>query len=539
MEGDRHSALLSDERRPPESGQLSLTSDTPESDPPPDRSPPWLVAARAWRYTSLAVILADVLGLALLIYGGVFATPSGVSAYATCASTVADGPCSTAVAGVPCTLRCPPRCSDTWVDSAAFAVYGGPVYRGDSKLCRAAMHSGVLSDAGGCMAVHVSASAVSYAGSAAGGVATYNATWGVFGFTVGPYTGGGGGSCVSLQWPTCAWILLASFVGFALLGPSRPALAWGAMLAMGFVYLYFSRGFDPQAEVVYGVSSGVVAAALSVCVWFAVARLSVPPRTRGAPCLVGAVYVCAFGLALHLNFLDQAVPLELSSNFLSTVTPTAVVVLVLSLILGLSAAVLVVRELHREKLLRATAAGYAAVAVVFALLSVALRSGYSPHVHHVILALLLLPLTRVTTLTALAAQGLLLGVFINGAAFWGLDPPWDERGGGILPAPPCAPRVRSANASAVVVDWPLCPALPTTATWGLVVNNNVILVALAPPAVLAPLPDGAVLDLALVYAFPDGQTSNTTDTTTFTYNASSAYHCNVTAEMARVWNSEL
>ena len=76
-------------------------------------------------------------------------------------------------------------------------------------------------------------------------------------------------------------------------------------------------------------------------------------------------------------------------------------------------------------LLRLYAACYGCVALVVIAVSAAWSHTYSFHLHHVLVAPLLFPLTRFRTRLSLVAQALLLGLFLNGFALWGFSSDWD------------------------------------------------------------------------------------------------------------------
>ncbi len=105
---------------------------------------------------------------------------------------------------------------------------------------------------------------------------------------------------------------------------------------------------------------------------------------------------------------------------------------------------------------------YSAMAV-FLLICVAIP-WLNLRIHHYVLALLLLPGTRLQTRPSLLYQGLLLGLFINGIARWGFDSILQTtaalRGDGLLDS--LLPNITAPtliNTSSITFSWP--PELPS------------------------------------------------------------------------------
>ena len=498
-----------------------LSSDEP---PPPPPAPPACHAAlRASPWAAPCAALAHALLFSLLAYfhAGFSAlryTPGLQSA--TCAASLADGPCALGLGGgAACELRCPPRCSDLWVGNAtAYAVWGGAggVYRGDSKLCRAALHAGLLDDArGGCVRVAAAPGAPPAAFPAPQppsrhGVLALPAPYHPLALALlpsrAPHCGG------SLQWPWLAAALGAALASFALL-PPRPAF----LLTAGscFTYLVFTaRGGDPYALLLAGAGCAVSAGALLHCAYGA----AVQRALEGAPLGLGsaaALHVLPLFAAAHMNLYTVVVPdFSFSAASLGALSAGqwGIVAALLAAVAGGVA--------YQARLLCASGEGgavgaaYLGAGGALALASLALRGHAAVHVHHSLLALALLPLTRFPTPPSRALQGVLLGILLNGLAFWGVAGPWDAAG---APPPPPPPACSSAGAppvaarllgnGSVEASWPGCAPPPPGALYGLLVNGASVFAG-AGSAVALQLPLGANVSIALQYVFADSSQSS-------------------------------
>ena len=103
-----------------------------------------------------------------------------------CPSTIADLPAAQQSAST-FTCSCPANAS-----SAPGSVWGDGVYTTDSNICKSAVHSGVVSAAGGAVTVNKSAGCGAYASTSANGVTSQ--TWGPWASSF-YFSGKGNGTC--------------------------------------------------------------------------------------------------------------------------------------------------------------------------------------------------------------------------------------------------------------------------------------------------------------------------------------------------------
>ena len=129
--------------------------------------------------------------------------------------------------------------------------------------------------------------------------------------------------------------------------------------------------------------------------------------------------------ALHFGYLSLVLPdIDLNSQAFQHGLGGVLVVLAFS---ALTLALLVsqARLLYWSGLLRLYGACYCCVVLVIVVVSGVWYRSYSFHLHHVLIAPLLFPLTRFRTRLSVVAQALLLGLFLNGFALWGFSADWD------------------------------------------------------------------------------------------------------------------
>ena len=147
--------------------------------------------------------------------------------------------------------------------------------------------------------------------------------------------------------------------------------------------------------------------------------------------------------ALHFGYLSMVLPdIDLDARAFSHGLGGAIVILffsALTLVLLVSQA----RLLFSSGQLRLYGLCYSCVAVVIVLVSAMWYRTYSFHLHHVLVAPLLFPLTRFRSRLSLVAQALLLGLFLNGFALWGFSADWDY-------TPPASPATIDSEPPSVL-----------------------------------------------------------------------------------------
>jgi hypothetical protein len=319
-------------------------------------------------------------------------------------------------------IRCRSRC--TMDQSSSLAVWGSGQYHGNSRICRAAVHAGVIGANGGCALMRFAGPANSFAGSTANGVTTESfASWfpKTFEFKAAPSR-----FCTDLTWP----ILVVSALlcmGFALLPRTNAAMLYATLVGWGFFYVRLVG--QPQSVDYAGIaisSFGEVFVLLAASYWlFTVA----PAETfsqwdslalRQRLLLWSLCYVVPYFVLLNMNMFEYISGLSVNlGGYQDThVNAGTYVAIVLVALFMLYCAFQFLRELYRQGRWRRLLLWYAVIGAAV-LLTWVLFNSTDFHLHHTMLGAMLIPLTRFPTPLAAVAQSALLGCFVQGYAAWG------------------------------------------------------------------------------------------------------------------------
>lgn len=329
-------------------------------------------------------------------------------------------------------------------------VVGGPsndvenpeesaIYRGDSFICGAAIHAGVITNAnGGCGVVELAGRKDKYVSTERNGITSV-------GFdSYFPL------SFHFLEDTACSardmrWSLLAVSVVFTTvlsIFTSNPAL----FFFPNFIGIFWTIGMaidPPPHKSVASLFSNLLGKFLPAMfvAWVMYDKMGIRRTLTKltaqfektilwlGPCWVGAMdnYTLSFIPIQRLNAHDL-------NQQPGAKAALAIIIIVL--------VVVVVSQIYffRQEGRLLKYLGLYAVFVFGILISLALP-GLNLRIHHYILALLLLPGTSLQTRPSLIYQGLLIGLFINGISRWGFDPvlqtpsslQGDAQNGSILP----------------------------------------------------------------------------------------------------------
>ncbi len=294
-----------------------------------------------------------------------------------------------------------------------------PVYRGDSFICQAAIHAGVVSDArGGCGVVQLLGERSSYTASTRHGMSSIGFD-SVFPKSYTFVTHLSSECIPDLRWPLLAvTVVFTSILSLCTVSPL-------VFFASVFPMLFFHVGLvsDPPAGSAASSRASLVigrflpAALGSVIIY----RYSVKPPLTGLTANIEKTVLWLGGAwigALN-NYTFGFIPIQRLTPHDLRVQPGARLALVLIIILLLAITSGQVYYLRLEGRLRRYMAIYG-IFVAFLLACVAIPPLHL-RIHHYFLALLLLPGTRLQTRPSLLYQGILVGLFINGTARWGFD----------------------------------------------------------------------------------------------------------------------
>ncbi|ROT39269.1 hypothetical protein SODALDRAFT_332711 [Sodiomyces alkalinus F11] len=298
---------------------------------------------------------------------------------------------------------------------------GMPVYRGDSFICPAAIHAGVVSNTeGGCGVVRLVGQHEGYVGSSRNGIdsISFDSHF-PLSFTFEPD--------VSCRARDMRWDLLAVSVVFSSvlsLFTSSSALFFFA----SFVAIFWHVGMasdQPQHNSIPGLVSTVLGRFLPAmfCAWVMYDKMGVR-RTlrRGLTAQVEktVLWLGACWVGALTNYTLDFIPISrLTAHDLNqqpgAQAALAVIVIVLFCIVVVQAWFF---QQEGRFLSHLQLYGLFLLGIVIAIA----LPGLELRIHHYILALLLLPGTSMQTRPSLLYQGLLIGLFINGIARWGFDP---------------------------------------------------------------------------------------------------------------------
>lgn len=228
-----------------------------------------------------------------------------------------------------------------------------------------------------------------------------------------------------------AWVILslgiAIFFGFALLPRTNPAMLFYALVTWGFFYVQIAgqtSNVDYAGMIID--SLGEILVLLAASTWLY--RLA-PAYTfnewesrslKQRVVLWGCCYVLPYHVLLNMTFLAYIpwLNVDLGGYESSTTNGWTYVVFGLIGILAVLCGWHLLQQLYRTMRWKKLMLAYALV-LAYVLVSWAMFSSTSFHLHHTMLGAFLLPITRFPTPLAAVAQSVTLGLFVQGYAAWG------------------------------------------------------------------------------------------------------------------------
>jgi hypothetical protein len=336
-------------------------------------------------------------------------------------------------------FRCPAYCRDVKVlepytigaeeVNYRSLVIGGPtdasfpssgIYRGDSFICAAAIHAGVISDAtGGCGSVAFTGSQRNFPANERNGIRSigFNASFPLsFTFTEGGTRSMG---CKDPQWHAFGVSVL--FTTVLSLFTTSSALFFSSVFSSVFFQTALASD-SPDFPTYDGVVSSAFGRFLPASfVALFIYRYCVRYTLRDSKAQLEKTVLwlggCWFG-AIGQNVFDK-IPISRLTPHDLTQQPGGITALIVIILVIVLIAVTQVWAFRIEGRLPRYLVIYAMLAVsILAMLAIPrLRL----RLHHYVLALLLLPGTTIQTRPSLLYQGFLVGLFINGVARWGFD----------------------------------------------------------------------------------------------------------------------
>ncbi|SPC67646.1 uncharacterized protein UHOD_08457 [Ustilago sp. UG-2017b] len=329
-------------------------------------------------------------------------------------------------------FRCPANCidmtllnpravGDQLVNYQPLVVGGGDAnhtYRGDSFICAAAIHAGVIKNSkGGCGSVRLIGSYAGFQGSDANGIdsISFDSTFPI-GYQFEQTQGEG--QCTDRRWEGYLLnAILSAVVGFVL-RPKRIVWFW-TLACVGYWHINlvsYQRDYPPPI----GAAFGDFLPFLFTC--YAIWRLAfrfVWPAFTHLP-VESTFWTLAFwwlGVLLNLVFGKVPIPRLVGNDIRQQ--PGGIVAVIVVAIIVLLVAINQIRVMWKTGLLPKYISLYVVAGVLVGL--AAAVPGETLRLHHYIIALVLLPACAFPTRLGLVYVAFLLGMFTNGIARWGFD----------------------------------------------------------------------------------------------------------------------
>ncbi|KAF4585530.1 LCCL domain containing protein [Ophiocordyceps camponoti-floridani] len=336
-------------------------------------------------------------------------------------------------------FRCPSSCANYMVLNPRAVgdqeviytplVIGGPsnevrpeeaVYRGDSYICAAAIHAGIITDQlGGCGVVNLVGRQQGFVSSQRNGItSTGFDSYFPLSFQFLP--------SLSCSWDDSRWsLLIVSVVFTAVL--SLFTASPGLFFFSTFVGIFWTVGMalDPPSQpTVAALFSNVLGKFLPAMfmAWVMYDKMGVRRTLKDLTAQVEKtiLWLGACWVGAMTNYTLNFIPIQRLNSHDINQQPGAKAALAIIVIVLCAVATTQVWFFRKEgrlvKYLKLYAVLLVAILVALGIPGLKLR------LHHYILALVLLPGTSLQMRPSLLYQGLLVGLFINGVARWGFDP---------------------------------------------------------------------------------------------------------------------
>lgn len=307
-------------------------------------------------------------------------------------------------------------------------VIGGPsssgnttnaIYRGDSFICSAGIHAGVVSNTkGGCGVVRLIGQQSNFVSSSRNGITSV----GFDSYFPLSYTFQNGIECDSrdVRWPLLA--VSVTFTAVLSLVTSSASVFFFPV----FIGIFWHVGMASDAPThssIAGLFSNIIGKFLPAmfCAWVLYDKMGIRRTLSGLTAQIEKTILWLGGcwVGALTNYTFDFIPIQRLTGHDLEQQPgakaaLAMIIIVLAVIVA-SQVWFFRQEGRLLKYLKLYALFILGVIVCLVLPDLSLR------LHHYILALLLLPGTSMQTRPALLYQGILVGLFINGIARWGFD----------------------------------------------------------------------------------------------------------------------
>lgn len=295
-----------------------------------------------------------------------------------------------------------------------------PIYRGDSFICQAAIHAGVIShEKGGCGVVALVGKNGNFPSTTHHGIESigFDSSFPksfTFLSEISSHCG-----AKDLRWPLLAVTVI--FTALLSIFCSSPAVFFASVFPLLFIHV--SMVSDPPD--LYGYTS-LVSLAIgrflpAAFVGYVIYRYCVKPQLSGLTAQIEKTILWLGGAWIgslnNYTFdfipIQRLTPHDLSAQPGARLALVMIVLLIFAIALGQIWYLRLEGRFPRYLALYAIMGGFLILCIIIPQLSL--------RIHHYVLALLLLPGTGIQTRPSLLYQGILVGLFINGIARWGFD----------------------------------------------------------------------------------------------------------------------
>ncbi|KZW02660.1 hypothetical protein EXIGLDRAFT_816420 [Exidia glandulosa HHB12029] len=390
------------------------------------------------RYILVAFVIAYIIGLSFLVRTNSFLTPP--ESVISCGAVYWTNEDNCGVNGTLCEpftdtsfdFRCPANCKSLVLANArpvgteevAFVplVVGGGddkgTYRGDSFICSAAIHAGIVSNSkGGCGTVSLVGTFQNFLSSSAHGVSS-TAFPSTFPLSMRFSPSNALKYCADLRNEALAFDIIVTFILFLLLRPPPVVLFW-CLVCLGYWHItLFSDSRDMPPDLSGAFGDFLPALFVSYAFWRFAWRHTLPAFSD-LPLERAVWYLPFYWLGVLFNITTQKIPIDRLLGSDIRQRPGALTALIVIVIF------IVVAILNQMRVARKTGwltfyfwrylLGAAVVLVLSQMPGLVLR------LHHYIAAILLMPLTAFPTRPSAAYQAFCLGMFLNGIAKFKFD----------------------------------------------------------------------------------------------------------------------
>jgi len=320
--------------------------------------------------------------------------------------------------------RCPGNCLGNGYGSP---VIGDYYYTANSRVCAAAIHAGVIDNAGGgCFKMRFAGEQSAYNGTTSNDVTSTSFGW--FPKSMEFSKVDNGQSCNDIA----PWVDVYIAFGIAILFlvvRVKSSLAFSCLVLTGFIYLTVSSTLssgDAYIVALNDYSPRLLVLALFCGFSWPIAGRITFPDPRRFPLDGLLFYFLPFWLGIHMDFL-QTIGIDLTFSQGMFSSTSMIIGFVLFIIIGGAAVLYQFLQLYRARKLSKVL-----ICVVFAIIPILIVSlGFSDllsfHFHHYMVGMVgfLIFIGQPKSRISIIFQALMLGVLVNGVTIWNIAPLYD------------------------------------------------------------------------------------------------------------------